>query len=165
VKRILIALLLCGLPLCLANAQDDKSEATLAASYLQVQNIDTKTANLTGDLLFSLVPRLHLGPAVSFGYSKNGTATTTGAGVGVGLDFDLLTKTVRPFVGVQGLYWFGDFSNTIQYEASARAGLKIGGGPAFLKLFYERTRQYQASGVPNAQRDLNQVQVGLGIRF
>ena len=164
-KRILIALLLCGLPLFVANAQDDKSEATLAASYLQVKNADTKTANLTGDLLFSIVPRLHLGPAVTFGYSKNAFATSTGAGIGFGLEFDLLTKTLRPFVGLQGIYWFGDFSNTIQSEGSLRAGLKIGGGPAFLKLFYERTRQYEASGAFNAQQDFNQVQVGLGIRF
>jgi len=165
VKRILFALLLCGLPLSLANAQDDKTEATLAASYLQVQNADTKTAALTGDLLFSIVPRLHLGPAVSFGYSKNGSVTSTGGAAGLGLEFDFLTGGLRPFAGVQALYWMGEFSQTIQYEASLRAGLKVGGGPAFLKLFYERTRQYEASGVFNAQQDFNQVVVGLGVRF
>jgi len=165
VKRTLIALLLCGLLPCLANAQDDKTEATLAASYLQVQNADTKTANLTGDLLFSIVPRFHLGPAVAFGYSKTGSVTSTGAAAGVGLEFDVLPGGLRPFVGVQGLYWMGEFSQTIQSEASLRAGLKIGGGPAFLKLFYERTRQYAASGVLNGQQDFNQVVIGLGARF
>ena len=164
-KRTLIALLAAGLSLALAHADDSKNEATIAATYLQIQDTDSKTANLDGDLLFGLSPRIHLGPAVSVAYSKVGSFSSTGAAVGLGLEFDLLTETIRPFVGIQGLYWLGELSNTIQSQASARAGLKLGGGTAFLKAYYERTSQYEASGAFNAQQDFNQVVIGLGLRF
>ncbi len=164
-KRTLIALLAAGLSLTLAHADDTKNEATIAASYVQIQGADSKTANLDGDLLFCIVPRLHLGPAVKVAYTRNGPFTSTGGAAGLGLELDILTGTIRPFVGIQALYWFGEFSNTIQDEASARAGLKIGSGSAFLKAYYERTRQFEASGVVNGQQDFNEVVVGLGVRF
>lgn len=139
-----------------------KTELTAGLSYSDITAgvAKTKTADVTGELLFGVGSHFRLGPSILADYVKG---VRTGLAAGATAEVYPFDGFFRPFAGVQALYWTGNAGDDYQYRLAGRAGAEFGSGVAFLKGFAQYARDYGTHGFADVAD--TSIQAAFGLRF
>jgi len=154
-KRLLtVVALLC---LCAFPVLAKSGEATFSASLWNPNEGDT-TWSATGEYLFPLGP-LVVGPSISM----FDLGPVDGGSAGVAGEFNLTGKAGL-FIGGAAHKLTGDAADFADYTYEARAGLKLGTGKWFAKLYASQVWSKAADGAVT-DPDGTSFQAGIGARF